>query len=417
MDLPQRRHYAATGYCPWISGSGRVYAWVPESLADNPDASELTLLADMGGLSYPAIDAIIRCCQAVEARGGRLPPDDTPEGQVRHRLFQEQIFVDVFGVRDPEFTDYDPKALAPTAIVVKRFWPRARDRAQVYFGIAKAAAVLRGVRPGAIDPDDRQARAVAKAARKAASAVRGAGEPKGEPKSEPKGEPKGKGKAPEAEASQGSEGEGKHGKAKGKGKPGGGKPKGARAAAAAAAMPWVPRAQAQSEMCVPRAPIPRNIKGLTTTVMADPELMLLLGALISILSIFLVFLMLGLGFACYNLWGRHVSAARGAGRRSSPPQGISAVRGADTSETEARPPKESDPPTQVRTIVLVVTTEHPRVVYITPGGLCYHIHRQCAGLRNVSREPAHRRACTICCSIPDDPPAGMDTDPTAPRLS
>ena len=74
MDLPQRRRYAATGYCPWISGGNRVYAWVPESLAGNPDYTELALLADMGGLSYPAIDAIIRCCQSAEDRGGRPPP-------------------------------------------------------------------------------------------------------------------------------------------------------------------------------------------------------------------------------------------------------------------------------------------------------------------------------------------------------
>ena len=140
--------------------------------------------------------------------------------------------------------------------------------------------------------------------------------------------------------------------------------------------------QGQSEMCVPLAPIPRNIRGLTTTVMAGPELMLLLGALISILSVFLVFLMLGLGFACYNLSGRHVSAARGVGRRSSPPQGISAFRGADTSGTT--------------TFTGNVPVSETHLVSPRAGG-----HAPYAAQYRMTPPP----------------PAGMDTDPSAPRLS
>jgi hypothetical protein len=54
---------------------------------------------------------------------------------------------------------------------------------------------------------------------------------------------------------------------------------------------------------------------------------------------------------------------------------------------------------------------HPRVVFITPGGLCYHVHKQCAGPRNVAREPAHRRACAICCFVSDDPSTRMGPGP------
>ena len=67
------------------------------------------------------------------AEGGPPPAVDTPEGQREQRQFQEAVFVDVFEVRDPEFTEFDPKNLTPTVVAVQRFRPRQRERTPSLF--------------------------------------------------------------------------------------------------------------------------------------------------------------------------------------------------------------------------------------------------------------------------------------------
>ena len=83
---------------------------------------------------------------------GGPPPDDSLEGQRRHRLFQGQVFSDVFGVRGPEFAECDPKNLTPTVTAAQHVWLRQKERSQVYFEMAKTAALERGVLEGAVDP-------------------------------------------------------------------------------------------------------------------------------------------------------------------------------------------------------------------------------------------------------------------------
>ena len=142
--------------------------------------------------------------------------------------------------------------------------------------------------------------------------------------------------------------------------------------------------------------------------MADPELLLLLGARVSVLTFLLLTMRVGLGLACYYYHcGPFRGAVRGTIGRGPAKIDASAVRGAGVNE--AKPEVSPAEPKCTLGRASVEVTQHPRVVFITPGGLCYHVQKQGAGLRSVVRDPAHRRACTMCCSLQDEPSHGTDS--------
>ena len=71
------------------------------------------------------------------------PLEGSTEEQMRH--FQEGVFLDVFGVRDPDFRDFNAKELTPTSISARRFYPYRREQAANYFQMAKDAGYRYGL--------------------------------------------------------------------------------------------------------------------------------------------------------------------------------------------------------------------------------------------------------------------------------
>ena len=121
--MKERTRYASVGYCPWIGGRGRVLPWTPVGFNSEPNREELQICAGTANLSFQAIDSIIKCCDAVDRRGGR-PREGTTQEQMT--AFQEGVFLDVFGVRDPDFSDFNAD-LTLTAVPVRRFYPYQRE--------------------------------------------------------------------------------------------------------------------------------------------------------------------------------------------------------------------------------------------------------------------------------------------------
>ena len=75
-----RARYAKDGYCPWISGKGRVFPWVPKHLNSEPDFGEVKACALQSRLSYDA--AAVR---SLLLTSRRLPSIDKHTGRVRVR--------------------------------------------------------------------------------------------------------------------------------------------------------------------------------------------------------------------------------------------------------------------------------------------------------------------------------------------
>ena len=90
MAPHEREGYSVNGWCPWLGGSNCVRAWRASTEPDPVRAEVFGYLKE--GETREFIEALMQCCEEIEAQGGLPRFKDDPKGRVELRNFQKLIY-------------------------------------------------------------------------------------------------------------------------------------------------------------------------------------------------------------------------------------------------------------------------------------------------------------------------------------